>query len=243
MRTLEILTSQNVVIEYPLAGLQERFIAFILDALFIFILSLLLYLSFVFIVPESLIHIVPYFTFFPVIIFYSLLSEIIYGRSPGKSITGLKIVKINGSEVKTSDSIARWIFRAVDIYLSLGGIGIFLISSTTRSQRLGDIVANTAVIRIKPGENPRLNQIEKMRSLEDYSPVYQQVLQMNESQMVLIKSMLDEIKKYPNKSHQEALVELVNVVSEELGIIKGERSDREFLQQLINDYIVMTRSN
>jgi uncharacterized RDD family membrane protein YckC len=243
MRTLEILTTQNVTIEYPLAGVQERFIAFILDVIFIFILSLVLYFSFVLVMPVSMTTKAPYFSIYPTFIFYSLLSELINGRSWGKSITGLKIVKVNGNEVKTADSIARWIFRVIDIYLSLGGIGIFLITSTIRSQRLGDIVANTAVIKIKPGENPKLSQIEKIRSLKDYSPVYRQVVQMNESQMVQIKSMLEEIKKYPNKSHQEALVELTNVVCERLGVVKGEKSDSQFLQQLINDYIVLTRSN
>ncbi len=241
MRTLEILTTQNVTIEYPLAGIQERFIAFILDVMFIFLISVILFFAFILIMHRSLVHIAVYFTTYPTIIFYSFLSEVINGRSWGKIITGLKIVKVNGNEVKTSDSIARWVFRIVDIYLSLGGIGMFLITSTLRSQRLGDIVANTAVIKIKPGDNPQLKQIEKIRSLEDYTPVYRQVLQMNESQMVFIKSTLEEIKKYPNKSHQDALVELANVVCERLGINRGEKSEREFLQQVINDYIVLTR--
>ncbi len=241
MRTLEILTTQNVTIEYPLAGLQDRFVAFLLDALFIFLISVVLYLGFVMIMPQYA-SVAPYFTSFPTVIFYSLVSEISgNGQSWGKKITGLKIVKVNGNEIRLSDSIARWIFRPVDIYFSLGGIGMFLITSTLRSQRLGDIVANTAVIKIKPGENPRLHQIEKIRSLEDYTPVFKQVIRMNESQMIVIKTALEEIKKYPNKSHKEALEEMAEIVSNRLQIERGEMGETEFLQQVINDYIVLTR--
>jgi uncharacterized RDD family membrane protein YckC len=242
MRTLEILTTQNVTIEYPLAGLQERFVAFLLDFLFICLISLGLYLSCAFIIPNRYLSVALYFTVIPVVVFYSLLSEIIgNGQSWGKKITGLKIVKVNGNEIRLSDSISRWVFRLVDIYLSIGGIGMFLITSTVRSQRLGDIVANTTVIKIKPGDSPRLQQIEKIRSLEDYTPTYRQVVQMNESQMLLIKSALEETKQYPNKSHKDALSELTEIICERLQIQKAEERDDQFLQQIINDYIVLTR--
>ena len=140
MRTLEIVTSQNVAIDYNLANIGER-------GVIIFILSIVES----FIVPYQYMNVVNYSTSFIVISFYTLLSEILMnGQSWGKKLTGLKVVKINGTEARLSDYLIRWAFRSVDIYLTLTTLGIIMINSTVKSQRLGDMLANTAVVKIKP---------------------------------------------------------------------------------------------
>jgi uncharacterized RDD family membrane protein YckC len=241
-KTLDIITTQNVTIEYPLAGISDRVFAFIID--FIIILAIYFVVNIIgqFVIPNKYFQYLFYFTFFPVFIFYSLASEYFRnGQSWGKQFIGLKVVKINGSEARISDYVARWVFRIVDIYFSLGTVGMFLINSTVRAQRLGDIVANTTVIKIKPAYSPSLSHIENIKTVDNYEPVYGQVVQMSEVEMLEIKNILQEIKRYPNQSHRRQLEELRNYLCDRLHIQVNDQTDHAFIQQLINDYIVLTR--
>ena len=139
------------------------------------------------------------------------------------------------------DYLIRWTFRMVDIYLSLGSVATLLISSTDKSQRLGDMLANTTVVRIRPRYAVQLKNILSMQNAGTYTPRYPEVKQMTEKDMLFVKSTLDRLKNYPNAAHREAADELAKVLSEHLGITSVyDRSD-VFLKTLINDYIVLTR--
>ena len=64
---------------------------------------------------------------------------------------------------------------------------------------------------------------------------------MNESQMLLIKSTVEEAGKYPNRAHKDAVKELTQIVCERLRIQYPAGDEIKFLQTIINDYIVLTR--
>jgi uncharacterized RDD family membrane protein YckC len=239
---LDILTTQNVTIEYPIATVADRIFSCLLDLIFLFgmvislnLLSLMLPQTQLF--TWSIIAMMAI-----VVVFYSLFFEYFFnGQSWGKRIIGLRVVKINGSEAQASDYISRWAFRFIDIWFSFGTVAMFLINSTQRGQRIGDIVANTTVVKIKPVYNPSLSQIENIKSLENYVPVYTQVVQMHEEEMLNIKMIWQEVKKYPNKAHKEQLDQLRMYLCERLRIPDNDSSDDAFIQQIINDYIVLTR--
>lgn len=242
MRTLEIVTSQNVAIDYNLANIGERGVAFIMDAIFMTVIIFILSIVQSYIVPDNYIDVVAYTTTFLIFAFYTLLSEVFMnGQSWGKKLTGLKVVKINGTEARLSDYLVRWAFRSVDIYLTFTTLGIIMINSTVKSQRLGDMLANTTVVKIKPERKVTLSNIESLKSKATHIVQYKEVMHMNEKEMLVIKSALDQAKQNPNRSHAEAIELLSSIMQERLHIHNQEKTDREFLQKLINDYIVLTR--
>ena len=242
MKSLEILTAQNVTIEYQLAVVTERLLAYLIDLFIIISGSLLISIVLRVLIPVNVASNVFLLAFIPIFVLYSLVSEYFgNGQSWGKRIFGLKVVKIDGNEARLIDYLSRWVFRLVDIYLSLGTVGIFLISSTMRSQRLGDIAAHTTVIRITPEMAHSLKQIESMRTIDDYEITFPQVVRMSEPEMVMIKSLLEEARKYPNKVHLESIEELKQIVCSRLNIPPAAAENNKFLQTLINDYIVLTR--
>lgn len=150
MRTLEIRTAQNVTIEYTLADVKERGLALLVDILVMLIIMLVLSIIYGTLFGPYLSEYKEYFSILPVLFFYSLVSEIRgNGTSIGKRVLGIKVVKVNGTEARISDYLIRWAFRVIDIYFSLGVLGTVMVNSTTRSQRLGDILANTTVIKVK----------------------------------------------------------------------------------------------
>ncbi len=116
-----------------------------------------------------------------------------------------------------------------------------MINSTVKSQRLGDMLANTAVVKIKPERRVTLANIESLKNKTTHIVQYKEVMHMNEKEMLVLKSALDLAKQNPNRAHAEALEMLSAIMQERLHIHNHEKTDREFLQKLINDYIVLTR--
>lgn len=69
------------------------------------------------------------------------------GRSPGKSVSGLQVVRAGGGSVTLWPSMVRNILRLVDFLPSAYLIGILAILASGRNQRVGDLAAGTVVIK------------------------------------------------------------------------------------------------
>lgn len=243
MKGIEIKTAQNVLLEYELASLRDRILAFLLDLVFIalgmFALSLIFFVAFRYSYAMNMIGKVLMSIFF---FFYSLAFETFNnGQSPGKKIMRIKVITITGEKAVFYDYVARWVFRPIDIYFSAGSIASMLITSSSKAQRIGDIVGNTTVIRLTPSVYLYLNDILKIQSRETYQPVYMQAKQLVEEDVILIKSAIDRYKKYDNDAHFDALGQLVSRIRTILEIREAPTDNVKFLQTIINDYIVLTR--
>lgn len=243
MKGIEIKTAQNVLLEYELASLRDRIIAFLLDlvcmGIAMSIASLIFFSVFsVYGYMQTVAGIVVSCIF----IFYSLMFEVFNnGQSLGKKAMRIRVIKTTGEKAIFYDYAGRWIFRMIDIYLSLGAIASMLIASSSKAQRIGDIVSNTAVIKLVPTVNLYLADILKIQSRETYQPVYMQAKQLAEEDVILIKSTIDRFKKYNNDAHVDAVVQLTARVKSILEIKDSTPDDVRFLQTVINDYIVLTR--
>ncbi|GGG78812.1 RDD family protein [Paenibacillus radicis (ex Gao et al. 2016)] len=77
------------------------------------------------------------------IIIYQIVCELLFKRSFGKMIMGLRIVSLDGGELKFWQIILRNVMRIVDHGLFMGVILIFI---TKKKQRLGDLLARTVVV-------------------------------------------------------------------------------------------------
>lgn len=242
MRTIDITTTQKVTIEYELAALRDRIIAFFMDQLILYGCLLVVWLLFMgaFGLDDSDLFL--YIIVLPIYVFYTPICEILMdGQTFGKRIVGIKIVKLTGNEPSNTDYLIRWVFRLIDIWLSGGTIAAMLVSSSNKAQRLGDVTSNTTLIKVKFNSRFRLEDIERISSLETYVPTYPQVKQLNEEDMLLIKSIVSRAKKYNNAAHKEVLQDLVKSLIQKLEINTKPRNHVEFLKTLIRDYIVLTR--
>ncbi len=242
MQTIDINTTQNVEIQYQLAILRDRILAFAIDffimcggAFLLFLFSLIVFS------PENQ-NFGLYLMASPVIFFYTLVSELVTNGQPiGKKALKIKIVKIDGKEPHLNDYLLRWIFRPIDIYLSIGTIASLLISSSDKKQRIGDILANTAVVKILPDHQMTLEHILKISTLENHTPTYPDIRKMREEDMLVVMDLLKSFQKYPNRAHTEALVMMVERIKGILDIREVPENKKEFLTALLKDYIVLTR--
>jgi uncharacterized RDD family membrane protein YckC len=243
MKNIEIKTTQNVVLQYELADLRDRIIAFFIDfvcmSFGIGILSVIGFTIFSF--SETTMGVWSVFLTC-IFIFYSLAFEVFNrGQSLGKMAMRIQVIKAAGGQATFSDYAARWVFRMVDIYFSLGGIASILIASSSKAQRIGDIVANTAVVKLIPQMDLDLKDLLSLHSQDSYKPEYLQARQLAEEDVLLIKTTLDRSKQFNNDAHDEAIDLLAEKITQVLEVQNLQGDNRRFLQTVLKDYVVLTR--
>jgi uncharacterized RDD family membrane protein YckC len=243
MKNIEIKTTQNVVLQYELAELRDRIVAFLIDAVCMMVgIGILSIVGLnIFAGSETAVGV---FSIVLVILFmfYSLAFEVFNnGQSIGKMAMRIQVIKTAGGHATFSDYVARWVFRMIDIYFSFGGIASILIASSSKSQRIGDIVANTAVVKLVPKMNLNLKDILTIHSQDSYKPVYTQAKQLKEEDVLLIKSTLDRYQRFKNEAHNEAMKLLAERIIQVLAIDHVEGNRQQFLKTILNDYVVLTR--
>ena len=243
MASIEIVTSQNVPIEYELGGLRDRALAFLLD--FVIIIGGILIIALLFLMAsldrDGWLY-VDFFVFIPIFFFYALVMEIFNdGQSVGKMALRIKVVKLNGSEVTLSDYFIRWMFRMVDIYFSLGSIASMLVGSSEKGQRMGDIVANTTVIRLQPKHLMSLSDLLRIGTIDNYTPKFPEVKKLNEEDMLIVKTVIERYNKFPNPAHKQALEMTAKSIAKNIGVEKIPVNRTEFLKVVLRDYVVLTR--
>jgi uncharacterized RDD family membrane protein YckC len=239
-QTIEIQTAYHVPIQFELAPLRERIFAFIID---------LLVKGILFFILSNCIQLLDieggYFTLLlimPILTFYTLVCEIwMNGRTPGKSLLGIRVIRIDGQQPSFADYLLRWSFRMIDIYLSFGLLAAIGISSNERGQRLGDTLAQCTVVRVSKKLHLSLADLMKIESRETYQPQYPQIAQFKESDIFLIKHTIERYQRYKNNAHQQALKELSRSFQAKLHCETAPVNDIQFLRTLIKDYVVMTR--
>ena len=245
MKTIEIKTSQNVTIEYELASLWDRLLAFLIDFVIVFLFCYLVLSVFgssldmdSFLLARALYVFVPLFTF----ILYHFISEALAsGQTWGKKVLKIKVLRLDSSSSGLSDYLLRSTFYLVDFLFSAGILAALLISTSKRNQRLGDMAANTAVVKLIPSYTLKLKDILKISTIQDYEPLYPEVQDLSEEDMLLIKNTINRYYKQKNTAHQKAIRELTVHLQKVLDLAKVPRDKIGFLKTLIKDYIVLTR--
>ncbi|MEM1326867.1 MAG: RDD family protein [Bacteroidota bacterium] len=250
MASIDLLTAQNVEIEYELASLQERFFAILIDLLIVFggYYAILILLS---IATEGRLFngggflIAFFFYLLPIALFvlYQFGTEVwLAGQSYGKRAMSIKVVRLDGHLTRLSDHLIRAVFYLVDLTMSAGVIGALSILASPNRQRFGDHAAHTTVIRLQSKLRFDLGDIFKIESIEGYEPTFEEVKQLTESDMLLIKQTLSRYKSYPNPAHRQLIIELAARMKELLQVeVNQVGTDEDFLKLLIRDYIVLTR--
>ena|SRR5688572_24126244 len=91
---------------------------------------------------EALPLVIFWFLYFPVM-------EGVTGQTLGKKIMGIRVIMLSGSDITIWRSFVRRIFDAVDL-MFFGIVGLLVINSSDKRQRVGDLIAKTIVVEDKP---------------------------------------------------------------------------------------------
>jgi len=80
--------------------------------------------------------------------YYIICEMVTGGASPGKRALGLRVIRDNGLPIGFTQSLLRNLVRILDFLPWAYGVGLVAVFVSRRSQRLGDLVAGTLVVRL-----------------------------------------------------------------------------------------------
>jgi len=158
---LSISTPENVKLDFELASVGSRGVAVVFDMLVQYILIAAVMLVMLLIAGEESFNLIfsegntIYIVICLLIIFtvqfgYFLLFEFFMkGATLGKKIVGLKVMMANGEPVSFSACLIRNFIRIADMLPGLYLVGILSVLFTKRYMRIGDLAANTVVVKTK----------------------------------------------------------------------------------------------
>ncbi len=245
MKTIEFTTAHYVKIEYELAPTLLRVAASLIDLFAFFIYFIIVQFLFsvsVFntgidtaIFMSLLLYRLPFIFYSPIIEFLTR------GQSLGKYAVGIRVVKITGENAGLRELFTRWIFRVIDMWFGFGFIAILFSSTSERGQRLGDAMAGTVVIRNKNAQRFSLKSILAIKSQENYTPTYLGVTRFTDEDVMLIKTTLQRVEKFPNEETKLFTIDLAHKTAELIGLEETPDKKIEFLRTVLLDYVVLTR--
>jgi uncharacterized RDD family membrane protein YckC len=158
---LTIATPEGVELHLTLAGPASRFVSAIVDILIqiVLLVCVSIVLSIAghgFGVGSGLALLLWAVVSFAVITSYDVFFEVFHsGRTPGKRLNGLRVVRASGHPVTFLTSAVRNVIRPVDFLPSAYLLGAIVILATPKNQRIGDMIADTLVVRERAGTQRR----------------------------------------------------------------------------------------
>lgn len=233
MERIEVITSHNIVVRFELASLIQRVLATFID-----LVILIGYTIVVMMVFQSTLFF--WLLVFPVWAFYHLAFEIFNkGQSLGKKILKIRVVSLQGRTAKVNDYLIRWVFRLIEVLPSLGSVALIFLSSSEKNQRIGDMLANTSVVKQKNENEVRLESIEKLESKENI--LYPSITQFNDSDMLLVKEAISRYMENPHKKNKAVLDQLTQSILDKLNVQLNDQNQIDFLNQVLFEYVLLTR--
>ncbi len=158
-RYIQIVTPENIEIEYELAGIGSRFTAALIDHLLILLCVIVIWTVGYTVVliqmsanvfgdaplwTQAVLTILSFVTIVTFPIVFELRGN---GQSPGKKVSGLRVIRDGGYPIEPQSSIIRNVVRIADIMPGGYGVGLITLFFSSQNKRLGDIAAGTIVIK------------------------------------------------------------------------------------------------
>jgi uncharacterized RDD family membrane protein YckC len=143
---IRIATPEGVDLELVLGGVGSRFTSAMVDFIIQTTAVVVCALVFIFGVGGGLGAALTAIASFAILFVYDVAFEVWNGgRTPGKRMNGLRVVVADGRPITFVRSAARNLMRIIDVYFFF--VGAFFIMITKENQRLGDLIADTLVVR------------------------------------------------------------------------------------------------
>jgi len=240
MQTIEIQTAQNVNIEYPVASVGDRVVAAIIDQLIMvgyLIAIIFLYIWLLNLTEGSPLHFpVAYFVilFLPLFFYHLLCETFLNGQSFGKKIMKMRVVKLDGSQAGIGSYFLRWILAPIDIYFTYGSVGLITMLINGKGQRLGDLAANTTVVKLKT--EAKLDDTILQATPLNYEVKLPEVSSLNDRDISIVKEVLDLNYKNPDAvMYEKILYKTKEAIEKKIGVTSNLHP-LTFLDIVLKDY-------
>ncbi|MCB0825601.1 MAG: RDD family protein [Armatimonadetes bacterium] len=148
---LYVLTPEKTIVNYTVAGISARIGAHLVDLLICFgaTIAISLLVSVVgWVIPEGLLALfMGLFITFGIFAYFILMEAYCQGQTLGKRSAGIRVLMSDGTPITPRAAMLRNLLRLGDFMPMLYMTGIISIMVNQRAQRLGDMFADTVVVR------------------------------------------------------------------------------------------------
>lgn len=272
MKSIEFVSAQNVKIEYEYATVGQRCISTLIDSgvLGLYIVIFISLIGNTQLEHFTLIEV--FVVKLPWIFYHPILEYLTRGQTLGKYAVGIRVVTNSGERPGLREIFTRWIFKGYFLWISFsfaglylgdefasqqvyatliflgiihasfGLIGLMYASVSEKSQRMGDVMAGTVLIKDKSSVSYSLKDVLSIKNQENYTPEYPTVVRFTDEDMLLIKNSIQRVRKYPNPETKKFARDLADESARLIGLEATPEKRLKFLQTLLQDYVVLTRS-
>jgi len=246
MQTIKITTSQNIDIDYQVADLGDRIVARLLDYAIFLGLYMIALIVFGLIMGlsnnyngkgQNIGILIVIGIWLLMCVLYDMLCEVfLNGQSIGKRAQKIKVISLNGARPTVSQYLLRWVFRIIDFGVTGGSAALIAVVFSDKKQRIGDMVAGTAVVNIAGKKN--FNDLIFGAPPADHQPVYPEVMQLTDNDVVLIH---DVIRNFNRTRNSGLVYKLAIQIKSYLNVsYPREINEYQFLEIIWNDYNSLT---
>ncbi len=164
--------------------------------------------------------------------YFTFWEMVTNGRSPGKAAVGLRVVRRNGYPIDLRSSLVRNVMRIVDMLPAYYLVGLISIVLSPTSERLGDHVAGTIVMRLdRPTAAAEIDSADEPAAL---ALTREQLARIGPRELQLIRATLRRVEDLPGERSQALLGEVAETMRARLAIAELPNHDpRAFLRDVL----------
>ncbi|HJS55227.1 MAG TPA: RDD family protein [Chitinophagaceae bacterium] len=252
MAAIQINTPFNLALDFEVAALHKRILAYLADLVVLVIYSwgMKTFLSQVVNIENNWYGADILLVSIPMLL-YPLICEVtMHGQSPGKKLLGIRVMSLEGGEPAVSQYLLRWATRFFEWPLVFGFVfpgfwiifqlffvgflGVFvviIIAVSKANQRLGDLGAGTVVVDTKI--KTYLHETVFLDvSHKDYVVQFPEVMKLSDRDINTIKSILDVASR---KRDYKLALSAADKIKNHLKIQSTLRPF-DFLERVLMDY-------
>lgn len=259
MSVITVTTPFNIDLEFRIATVGKRFLAWLIDVCVICIyyaamVRVLLPLVGIDIAAQQAASL--FLLILPVLLYQVAMEILNSGQTLGKMLTRIRVMDKSGLEASTSQYVVRWalcignLFIYAIPYLILSNVLFIFVFMflyvpdavsmvvSGKNQRLGDLAAGTMVIETKVQSDIHQTIYQAIET-EAYKPSFPQVMRLTDKDINGIRNLL--ATKRNSHDHEVYIINVAQKIKTVLAIT-SDLPARDFLAQLLSDYNYFTTS-
>lgn len=260
MDKVSFISAQHVKIEFEMASVLQRGLAYVIDTaigyiyLIIVMLSLIDSVRLAYSDMDVLVGLFILLVNLPIVLYKPLMEYFFNGQTLGRMALGIRMVRANGDRMTIKDIFVRWVMRGEFFWISLvsnpgfiglipfiSGIDLLVASMSPLRQRIGDMMVSVIAIRTRPNRAYTLKEVLSKQTDAEYVPTYEKCITFTDEDMIYLKKVIEQYKKFKEPEVKELLNQVTVKTQQRLEIEEPITNPLVFLETVLKDYVQLTR--
>ena len=249
-KSITIESPEKITFNYTLSEIGTRIAAYMIDSilqgLIVFFIIFLLFLLGISLssfeglfnseVGYMLIAFIMIMQFLLKWFYYVFFEVLMEGQTPGKKITGIRVITVNGENLDFGTIVLRNLLRVVDGFPSIPVIGTLIAMIDKKRRRLGDIVAGTMVVNEIYFDLKEPDFEVKFSTAPSNKKSIKVNFQLNENELYILRRFLNERYTMPGEKQNFIANNLANEIKEKLGIREDINNPIVFIERIYRQH-------